>query len=88
LRDVERAMKVIIWFYSNSELINWVIGDGDNVRYQDNESVKKYNENESDESVGKGVTSAKVGTSFSRYDVLRLNEIGRARTYEYSFIPS
>ena len=47
LRDVERAMKVIIWFYSNSELINWVIGDGDNVR--DNKSSGESSEDESDE---------------------------------------
>jgi hypothetical protein len=49
LRDVERAMKVIIWFYSNSELINWVIGDGDNVRDQDNKSSEESSEDESDE---------------------------------------
>ncbi|CAB4037138.1 Hypothetical predicted protein, partial [Paramuricea clavata] len=43
LRDVERAMKVIIWFHSNSELINWVIGD------EDNESSEESSEDESDE---------------------------------------
>ena len=43
LRDVERAMKVIIWFHSNSELINLVIGD------EDNESSEESSEDESDE---------------------------------------
>ena len=28
LRDVERAMEVIMWFYSNAKLIDEVIEDG------------------------------------------------------------
>ena len=31
MRDVERAMKVITWFYSNSELIARVIKEEENV---------------------------------------------------------
>ena len=30
MRDVERAMKVITWFYSNSELIARVVEEDDN----------------------------------------------------------
>ena len=36
MRDVERAMKVITWFYSNSELIIKVIGDEN--EYEDDDS--------------------------------------------------
>ncbi|CAB4035138.1 Hypothetical predicted protein, partial [Paramuricea clavata] len=49
LRDVERAMKVIVWFYSNSELIDQVIGDEDNVRDEDNDSSEESSEEESSE---------------------------------------
>ncbi|CAB4032969.1 Hypothetical predicted protein, partial [Paramuricea clavata] len=49
LRDVERAMKVIVWFYSNSALIDQVIGDEYNVRDEDNESSEESSEEESGE---------------------------------------
>ena len=35
LRDVERAMKVIMWFYSNSKLIDEVIKNEDTSRDED-----------------------------------------------------
>ena len=35
MRDVERAMKVIVWFYTNSELIDEVIGEEGNGRDED-----------------------------------------------------
>ena len=43
-------MKVIVWFYSNSELIDQVIGDEYNVRDEDNESSEESSEEESGES--------------------------------------
>jgi hypothetical protein len=43
-------MKVIVWFYSNSKLIDQVIGDEDNVRDEDSESSEESSEEESDES--------------------------------------
>ena len=49
MRDVERAMKVIVWFYSNSELINQVIGDEDNVKDEDDDSSEESSEEESSE---------------------------------------
>ena len=51
LRDVERAMKVIMWFYSNSELIQRVIKDDDSSRNIDSESSEESSEGESDEDV-------------------------------------
>ena len=42
-------MKVIVWFYSNSELIDQVIGDEYNVRDEDNESSEESSEEESSE---------------------------------------
>ncbi|CAB4018690.1 Hypothetical predicted protein, partial [Paramuricea clavata] len=51
LRDVERAMKVITWFHSNPELINWVIGDEDNDRDQDNESSDESGDDENNDDV-------------------------------------
>ena len=44
MRDVERAMKVITWFYSNSNLIVGVIEDGVTV-------AEESSEDESDEDV-------------------------------------
>ena len=44
MRDVERAMKVITWFYSNSDLIVGVIEDGVTVAVESSED-------ESDEDV-------------------------------------
>ena len=49
LRDVERAMKVIMWFYSNSELIQRVIKDNDSSRNEDSDSSEESSEDESDE---------------------------------------
>ena len=51
LRDVERAMKVITWFHSIPELINWVIGDEDNDRDQDNESSEESGDDENNDDV-------------------------------------
>ena len=55
LRDVERAMKVITWFYSNSELILGVIKAKVSVTEEsseeesDEDEIGKSSENESDE---------------------------------------
>ena len=55
LRDVERAMKVITWFYSNSELILRVIKAKVNVtedsseEESDEDEIGNSSENESDE---------------------------------------
>ena len=46
LRDVERAMKVIVWFCSNSELINEVIAV--NARDEESESSEESSEDEKD----------------------------------------
>ena len=48
LRDVERAIKVILWFYSNSDLIARVI-DGED-RDGDDESDEELSEEGSDRS--------------------------------------
>ena len=55
LRDVERAMKVILWFHSNSELISRVIDGQDSEEYDDSdeesseeESDRSYDEDEDD----------------------------------------
>ena len=48
LRDVERAMKVITWFYSNSELILRVIKAKVSVTEESSEE-ESDKENESDE---------------------------------------
>ena len=44
LRDVERAMKVIMWFYSNSELIDRAIHDDDNADEDSDSSEESSNE--------------------------------------------
>ena len=51
LRDVERAMKVIMWFYTNSELIDEVIGEEGHDTNEDScgESSKNENEDSDDE---------------------------------------
>ena len=55
LRDVERAMEVILWFHSNSDLISQVIDGEDNDGDDDSEeesseeeSDRKYAEDEDD----------------------------------------
>jgi hypothetical protein len=50
LRDVERAMKVIMWFYSNSKLIQPVMEDDDNASDdEDSDSSEEPSEDESAE---------------------------------------
>ena len=50
LRDVERAMKVIMWFYSNSELIQLVMEDDANASDdEDSDSSEEPSEDESAE---------------------------------------
>ena len=51
LRDVERAMKVIVWFYSNSELIDEVIREEGNDKDEDSseESSEDQDEDSNDE---------------------------------------
>ena len=49
MRDVERAMTVIMWFYSNSQLIDQVIEDGDSARGADSDSSEESSEEENDE---------------------------------------
>lgn len=47
LRDVERAMKVIAWFYSNSELLNRTIGNANSfgefdIRLEESDEDESY----------------------------------------------
>ena len=51
LRDVERAMKVIMWFYSNSELIHRVIEESTNAGNEGRESSEESSEDERGEDV-------------------------------------
>ena len=47
MRDVERAMKVITWFYVNSDLISKVIAEPDN--NQESESSEEDSDDEGNE---------------------------------------
>ena len=47
MRDVERAMKVITWFYVNSDLISKIIAEPDNSR--ESESSEEDSDDEENE---------------------------------------
>ena len=65
MRDVERAMKVITWFYSNSELIIKIIGEED--EYGDEDSSSGESGEEEDDKFGEEIT---VGEQVSISHVL------------------
>ena len=44
MRDVERAMKVITWFYVNSDLISKVIAEPDNNQESESSEEDSYDE--------------------------------------------
>ena len=53
LRDVERAMKVIMWFHANSELIQQVMED--DAREEKSDSSEESSDYDSDEDEIRGV---------------------------------
>ena len=46
MRDVERAMKVITWFFTNAELITRIVGEEDEIADGDSsEDEREENDN-------------------------------------------